>query len=150
MKINFVGYKLNSATASDAQVEFASDPDGITHNSNGITHQNLLSSWMIEIRHKEVSVLSPPMDPRIDENNQLALSISTGIKQAPHMLNFPALQEIVANVASKNTGENRTPRQVSRAGVDVTTPVLSEIIGTSTPPPSEISGTSSAPPSGGL
>ena len=61
-RINDVRYKLNAATTSDAQVEFASDPDRITHTNNGITHQHLLSSRMIEIRHGEVSVLDPPMD----------------------------------------------------------------------------------------
>ena len=65
MKINNVGYELNAATASDAQVEFLSNKDKFTHTSNGITHQTLLSSWMIRIRNKEVSVLSPPKNPNI-------------------------------------------------------------------------------------
>ena len=52
MTINEIEYKLNTATASDAQVEFASNPGGITHNSNVFTHKNLLISQMIGIQHK--------------------------------------------------------------------------------------------------
>ena len=73
MAINDAVYELNTATASDAQVKFASNPDAITHTSNGINHQNVLSSQMIGIRPKEVSFLPPPMDPRIGANNQPAL-----------------------------------------------------------------------------
>ena len=39
MIINDVGYELNTATASDAQVEFSRDLDGITDTKNGITHK---------------------------------------------------------------------------------------------------------------
>ena len=39
--INDVGCELKAATASDAQVEFASDLYGITHTNNRITHQIL-------------------------------------------------------------------------------------------------------------
>ena len=37
--INDVGYEFNRETASDAQVEFASDLDKINHTSNKDTHQ---------------------------------------------------------------------------------------------------------------
>ena len=40
MTINGAGCELNTATASDAQVELASDPNKITHTSNGDTDQN--------------------------------------------------------------------------------------------------------------
>ena len=36
MKINNVGYELNAATASDAQVEFLSNKDKFTHTSYSI------------------------------------------------------------------------------------------------------------------
>ena len=49
MKINDVKYELNAATASDTLVEFARDPCEITHTSNGINHQNILSSRTIGI-----------------------------------------------------------------------------------------------------
>ena len=61
--INIVVYELNVATPSDAQVEFAITSDGITHASNGITRQNLLSSQMIRIRHKDIYVVPPPTNP---------------------------------------------------------------------------------------
>ena len=47
MKINDIRYRLNTATTNVVQVEFTSDPDKITHTSNGITHQTLLSSRTI-------------------------------------------------------------------------------------------------------
>ena len=57
MTTNDVGYELNTATVSDAQFAFASNPDEINHTNNGITHQNLLSIRMIGTRHKDVSIL---------------------------------------------------------------------------------------------
>ena len=38
MRINDVGYELNAATVSDAQVEFLRDPYGINDTKNRITH----------------------------------------------------------------------------------------------------------------
>ena len=130
MIINGIVYDLNGATASDVQVKFLSNP-------YEITHQNLLSSRMIGIQHEEVSVLSPLTDPRIGANNQPALSISTGILQAPQTLKLPVVQEFVAYTDLNNTGGNRTSRKVSRTGVD------GDI-----PSPSGISVTSYAPYSG--
>ena len=43
MKMNNIGYELNAVTASDAQVEFASDTDTVTHTSNIVTDQKILS-----------------------------------------------------------------------------------------------------------
>ena len=90
------------------------------------------------------------MDPRIGAKNQLALSISNGIIQAPQTCKLPSVQENVADSASNNTGTNRTPRRVGKTEVDRTTPVPSGIGGSSTPAPSGISGTSSDPPSVGF
>ena len=61
MKIKDVGYELNTATMSDAQVGLASNPDIVTHTSNGIMDQELLSFWTIG----EVSDLSPQTNLRI-------------------------------------------------------------------------------------
>ena len=58
MTISNFGYELNAATVSDAQVKVSSDPDRITHTNNVITHQNLLSSQMIEIRQKSLCFAS--------------------------------------------------------------------------------------------
>ena len=41
--INNAGHKLNTASASDAQVEFASNTDTVTHTSNIVTDQKILS-----------------------------------------------------------------------------------------------------------
>ena len=123
MTINNVGYELNAAIVSDAQVEFVSNLDGITCTKNGITHQNLLGSRMINIQHEEFSVLPPLADTRIGENNQPALFISTGTVQSPHTLKSLAIQEIAADADLNNMGPNKTLRQVSSTGIDVTTPV---------------------------
>ena len=95
MTINNVGYELKASTTSGAQIELASDPDGISHTNNGVDHQNLLSIRMIGIRHEKVSVLPPPKESRTEAKNQPALSISTGIVLAPQMPKLPAVQEMV-------------------------------------------------------
>ena len=69
MTINGVIYELNTATTSDAQFEFASNTDKITHTRNGDTHQKVLSSRMIRIFHEDMSVFSPPTDTKIGTNN---------------------------------------------------------------------------------
>ena len=74
--INYVEKYLNGANASDVKAQFAGDTDGISH-------QNLLSSWKIRIKHEEVPVLYPPMEPSIGENNQPSLIIGAVIVQAP-------------------------------------------------------------------
>ena len=54
MKINDVGNGLNPDNASDIQVQFADNP-------SRKTHQNLLSSQMIGIRHEKIHELDPPV-----------------------------------------------------------------------------------------
>ena len=105
MTINNIECELNLETVSNAQVKFASNPDGSTHTSNVVTHQNLLSSRIIGIRHKEVSVLTPLKDLSIFLNNQPALSISTRILQAQQALNLPVVQEIAVDTALKTRGQ---------------------------------------------
>ena len=148
--INKVAYDITAVNTSDAQVKYASDPDRIIHTSNGITHQNLLSSRTIRIRHKEVYVLPPLSYPRIVLNIQPALIISTGVVLAPQALKWTVVEEIVADAASDNIGSNTTLRQVIRTGIDGTTPFPSGTSATSTLSPSGISKTSASPPSGGL
>ena len=92
MKLNDFGYKLNTATASEAQVEFVRNIDKITHTSYGINHQKLLSSQTIRIRNEYISVFPPPKDPNIVANNQPDLLISTGFVQEPQTLQLPAAQ----------------------------------------------------------
>ena len=129
-------YELNTETASDAQVKFSINPDKSAYTSDGITHQKLLSSRTIGIFNEYIYVLPPPTYPQIGANNQLALLASTGSVQAPQALQLPVSQEIVADAASNRTVPNRTPQQVSRTGVDGTTPYISEICGNSASPPS--------------
>ena len=124
MKINNIKYQLNAAILSDAQVKFASDPEKITHTSNGITHQELLSSRTIGILHEEFSILPPPMNPRI-----------SAIILPPQTINSTEVQEIVTNAASNNTGTNRPPRKIIRTGINGTTQVHSGIGETSTQAP---------------
>ena len=64
MTIKYIGYELNTATASDTQVDLASNPDTVTHTSNRIFDQTLLSFRTIG----EVSVLSLPTNRSIDAN----------------------------------------------------------------------------------
>ena len=130
MKINDVGYELNAATVRDAQVKFLRDPDRITHTNNEITHQNLLSSWTIGIRHEEVSVFPPPTNPIIGV-----------IAQAIHTPISTVVQEIFTDADLNNMETNRTPQIISSTVVDGTTPVHSGISETSTPYPSAISRT---------
>ena len=47
MTINNTGYELNIATPSDAQVDLAINPDTVTHTSNGVLDQKLLSCQTI-------------------------------------------------------------------------------------------------------
>ena len=110
MTINDVGYELNAATASDAQVGFARNPEKNTHTSNGITHQKLLSIRTIGIFQKYISIWLHLTDPRIGVNNKPPLLISTGVVQALHALQSLAVKEIVADVALKRTGTNMTTK----------------------------------------
>ena len=76
MTIKNVRDNLNRANASDSQVQFVDD-------TAGNNHQNVLSIRIDGIQNKGVSVLPPLTDRRIGASNQLALSISNGILQAP-------------------------------------------------------------------
>ena len=129
--INDIRYEINAATLSDAQVEFAGDPDKITHTSNGITRPKSFNCRTIGIRQKEASVLPPLVKPRIG-----------AIIMAPHALKLPAVQEIFTYAASKNTVTNRTLWRISKTAIDRTTSVHSGISETSNPDPSDNSGNS--------
>ena len=54
-------YELNIATASDAKGDLTSNPFTVTHTSNGILEQKLLSCWTI----REVFILPNPTNPMI-------------------------------------------------------------------------------------
>ena len=72
MTINDFAIYLFHVNVSDAKVQFADNPARKTH-------QNLLSSQMIRIRHEKIPVLDPLTEPHIGTNNQSELTISTGV-----------------------------------------------------------------------
>ena len=49
-------YQSKTATESDAQVNLTSDPETVTHTSNGIFEQIILSC-------RTIPILTPPMNP---------------------------------------------------------------------------------------
>ena len=61
LTINYSGYELNTATASDAHGDLMSDPDTVTHTRNRILDQKILIFRTIE----KISVFPPPMNPTI-------------------------------------------------------------------------------------
>ena len=61
------------------------DPDGISH-------RTVMSRGKIVIRHEEVSVLDPPMEPIIVANSQLSLIVITEVLQSPQGLKTPMMQ----------------------------------------------------------
>ena len=77
MTIKNAGYELNTETASEAQVNLASNLDTVTHTRNGIIDKKLLSCRTIT----EVSALPPLTNPRIG-----------AIELAPQTLLTPELQ----------------------------------------------------------
>ena len=111
MTINDVGYDLNKATTSDAQVNLASDTDTVTHTSNGIMDQNHCFGTI-----REVSVLST-----------LTKSSIAAIELAPQTLLMPEVHEIFADVTLGNAWINRTLQRISRTGVDGSTPFSTQI-----------------------
>ena len=85
LTINEVRNDSNRASLSELQFQYVV-------NTAGISHQNLLSSRKIEIRHKEVLVLDTPMEPSIGTKNQPDFTISNGVVQAPQELKTPVIQ----------------------------------------------------------
>ena len=97
---------------SDAQGVIKRNPYTVTHTSNVIFDQTLLSFWTIG----EVSDLPPPTN----------LSISA-IELVPNMLLMTAVKEIFADAMSGNAWTDRTPHRISRTGVDGSTPMYTPI-----------------------
>ena len=112
LKINNAGYELNTPTTSNAQGNLTSNPDTVTHTSGGILDQKLLNCQTIG----EVSVLPPLTNPRIDE-----------IRLVPQTLLMPAVKEIFSDAKLGKAWTNRTPRRISRTGIDRSTPIFTLI-----------------------
>ena len=100
---------------SDVKVQFVG-------NSAGISHQNLFSGRMISIIQEEVPVLVPPTEPSIVANNQLAMTVSTGVIQTPQALKTTMMQEFILDTTLYNMGVNRNPWRFIRASIDGSTP----------------------------
>ena len=96
----------------DVHVDIVSNPDTVTHTSNGIIDQKLLIFRKII----EVFVFPPPTNPRIDV-----------IELAPQTLMTPLVQEIFADAAFGNAWTNRTPREISRTAVGRSTQISTQI-----------------------
>ena len=109
LTINNTGYELNTATASDAQGDLTSDPDIVTHTSNVILDQNILSCQT----YGEVSVLPPPTNPTIILTPQILLTT--------------AVKEIFAGTTSVNTWTNRSLLKIISTGVDKYIPISTSI-----------------------
>ena len=126
-KIKNAGYRINKATASDTQGNLTSDLDTVTHTSNGILDQKLLSFQTI----REVSVLNPLTNPTIRLTSQTLL--------------MPTAKEIFVDATSVNKWINRNPRRISRTGVDgsipISTPIQSGMSKSPTLAPIESTGT---------
>ena len=74
------------------------------------------------IRHAEVPVEVTPTEPSNIANNQLAMTIITGVIPAPQALNMPAMEEGIAVTTVYKKGTNRNPWIVIRNGIDGSTP----------------------------
>ena len=67
-------------------------------------------------------MLDTSTEPSIGANNQLDLTISTVVVQAPQALKTPTMEEVIAIMNAQNMGVNRTHRRVSRTDIDGNTP----------------------------
>ena len=92
----------------DAKFNLVLDPDTVTHTSNVIMDQKLLSCRSI----REFSVSPPPTKSRI-----------SAIELAPQTLLMPVVQEIFSDMVSGNAWTNRIPLWISRAGIDGPIPI---------------------------
>ena len=100
-------------TTGDAQDDLTSNPDTVTHTSNGpdaFTHTSniILDGKLLRCRTiEEVPVHIHALNP---------------IVLAPQTLMMPTVHKISVDATWVNVWTNRTPRQVSRTVIDGTTP----------------------------
>ena len=97
-------YESNTATVSDAQVYFTSNNETISHTSNRICEQKLLS-------FRTIPVFPLPMNLG-----------RTAIRLTPHMILMPSTKEIYADAASGGAWTHRNPWHVSWTGVNGSIP----------------------------
>ena len=107
-------YESNTATASDAHGDLIRNPETVNCTINGNETVNHTSNDNFEqkiLSNRNIPVVIPMMNPRI-----------VPIVLAPQMILTPATKEVATDAASCGAWVNRTPRQVSRTGVDGSTP----------------------------
>ena len=96
LTINDAKYnESNTATVNDAQVNLTKNPETVTHTSNGICEQKLLS-------YRTIPVLSPPINPEVDQG-------IVEIKFMPPMILMPVTNEIIADAVLGGVWVSRTP-----------------------------------------
>ena len=123
LTINNTGYEFNTANFRDAQGNPMSNPDIVTHASNGILDQKLLSFR----NFGEVFVLPLLTNPTIRLAQQKILT--------------PVVKYIFSDATSGNVWTNRTLRKINRTGIygsiPVSTPIHSGMSKYSTPASSD-------------
>ena len=118
-------YESETATASDTQGDPTCNPKTVIHTSNWRGEVMDTSNWNFEqkmLSNRTIPVFIPMMNPRIDPR-------IVPIVAVPQTLLMPKKKEFVADAACGNAWVNRNPRQVSRTGVDGSTPcdVLNDV-----------------------
>ena len=113
LTINDARYELNKATASDAQGNLTSDPDPVSHTSNGPdivmrTTNRILGAKILRCR----TIGEVPVQTLLE--NPILL--------APQTLMTPVAKKIFADATLGSVWTNRIPRQVISMGVNRTTP----------------------------
>ena len=114
-------YEPSTATANEAQGNITQNLETVTHTSNINFEQKLLIYWTIP-------VLPPPTKPDIDQ------WIAPIILELQTIL-MPVTNKVITDTASRGAWIQRTHRQVSRKGVDRSTPCnIRNAIGIVEPP----------------
>ena len=111
-------YESNTATVSDAQSNITHNMESVTHSNNGNETPTNTSNGNVEqklLSNQTIPVVILTMNPRIEQRTAL-------IVVAHQTLLTPSTKEVFVEVASGGTWVNMTLQQVSRKGVDRSTP----------------------------
>ena len=111
-------YESSTATASDTQVDLTRNPETVNHTIHGNETFNHTSNRNFEQKifsNRTIPIFPPTMNPGTDQRIEPTIL-------APQTLLTPTTKEVVTYTASSGECINRTPRQVSRLGVDGSTP----------------------------
>ena len=104
---------------NDAKGDPASDPETVTHTSDGkkrkVTYTSNRDLQQTLLNNGTLLIVTTTMDPRID--NRIATCGGT-----PHSLTTPMTKEVITDAVYSIAQGLLTPRRVKRTGRDVTTP----------------------------